>query len=540
MNYTGLSFMLVSIFFLSCSKQETHDHNFLSLDKTNIRLDPLPGSSENITVQSSAAWTAVISSGTTTWLQLDKTSGGPGNTVIKLTGTSNNPTVASQTGTVVFSQVNGNTLQPVVLTVTQKPYRLAIGYSKTLGGSDYESVRAVNTPDGGIVMAGFTSSTDGDVHGSHGKEDAWIIKLNSAGDTVWTRAMGGTGDDEASAISVTSDGSYIVTGSTDSDDGDITDKRPGFNKDVWVVKLDGNGHTGWSKTFGGSESDAGYAVIVTPDGGCLVAGATNSNNGDVAGNHGGTDVWVLKLDNLGHQQWAKTYGGSSWDEARRIVATAEGYVLAGLTNSGDGDVTGYHPPLYIGADMLVINIDFSGNKIWAKAFGGTSDDNATSITAAAGGGYLVAGYTNSNDGDVTGYHGTNAFFYDMWALKLNEAGDIVWAKTFGGKYDDAATSVVATPDGGFVLAGATASNDGDVTGNHNSDQNDDLWIVGLNARGNKQWTKAMGGSGDDAAYSISVNADGYTVIGVTSAADGDVSGRYRGQYDIWVTRLIVQ
>jgi hypothetical protein len=423
--------------------------------------------------------------------------------------------------------------------VIQRPYGFTLGYSKTLGGSDYESARSVSSPGGGIVMAGTTSSIDDDVRGSHGKEEAWIVKLNSAGDTVWTRTLGGTGDDEASAIGVTADGGYIVTGSTDSDDGDITDKRSNFNRDVWVLKLDGYGHTAWSKTFGGNAADAGFSLVITSDGGYLVAGATNSNNGDFAGNHGGTDVLVLKLDSLGHQQWSKTYGGSSWDEVHGIIATADGYVLAGLTYSNDGDVTGYHIPAIIGADMLVIRIDFSGNKIWAKAFGGTTDDDATSITATADG-YVVAGYANSNDGDVTGYHGTEALFTDMWVVKLNGDGNIVWSRALGGSFDEAATSVTATPDGGVVLAGAASSNDGDVTGNHNRGSYDDVWIVKLDDDGNKQWTKTLGGSGDDVAYSISENADGYTVVGVTSIADGDVSGSFRGQYDIWATRLIVQ
>jgi len=534
----GLHIAFAAVFLISCSKRDMHADDFLSLDKSSIRLDTLPGSSESIIVQSSVQWTAMVSSGAGEWLRLDKTTGGPGKTVVKLSSVHGNGTTTPQTATVTFSSTGGNP-HSVILTVTQKPYTFTLGYSKTLGGTDYESVRSVNAPDGGIVMAGATSSADGDVHGSHGKTDAWIIKLNSAGDTVWTRTLGGKGDDDASAINVTDDGGYIITGSTDSDDGDITDKRRNSNKDLWVIKLDGSGHITWSKTFGGSASEAGYSVTGTPDGGYLLAGATNSNNGDVEGNNGGTDVWVVKLDNLGQKQWAKTYGGSSWDEAHSIIATNEGYVLSGLTYSNDGDVTGYHTPTFIGADVLVIKIDLKGNKIWAKAFGGTTDDNATSM-AAVSDGYVVGGYTNSNDGDVSRYHGRQALFYDMWVLKLNGDGNIVWSKAFGGTFDEACTSLTKTPDGGFVLAGGASSIDGDVISNHNKADNDDFWIVKLDADGNKQWTKTLGGSGDDVAYSILVNADGYAVTGVTSRTDGDVSGIFRGQYDIWTTKLIIQ
>jgi WD40 repeat protein len=377
------------------------------------------------------------------------------------------------------------------------------------------------------------------VHGSHGKEDAWIVKLNSGGDTVWTRTLGGTGDDEVSAIITTPDGGYLVTGSTDSEDGDITDKRPYFNKDAWVMKLDGSGHLVWSKTFGSFGYDAGYSVIGTADGGWLVAGVAGNNNGDVTGYHGGGDVWVLKLDNHGDRQWAKSYGGSGWDEAHNIIAVPDGYVLAGLTNSADGDVTGYHKPTFIGSDILLVKIDLSGNKIWAKAFGGTHDETATGL-AAAPDGYVVAGYTTSRDGDVTGNHGQFDIYNDMWVLKVNASGNIVWAKAFGGSHDDAATSITGTPDGGFVLTGATSSNDGDVTGNHNTDGNYDGWIVKLDAGGNKQWAKALGCSDDDASYCVTVNPDGYTISGTTLSMDGDISGRQKGQYDIWAVKLIVQ
>src|SRR5215831_18110221 len=108
-------------------------------------------------------------------------------------------------------------------------------FSTLLGGTDFETARSINTPDGGLILAGYTASKDGDVHGSHGKSEAWIVKLNSDGDTLWTRTLGGTEDDQASNVCLTADGGYMITGSTASSDGDVTDKRPGFGTDLWLI-----------------------------------------------------------------------------------------------------------------------------------------------------------------------------------------------------------------------------------------------------------------------------------------------------------------
>jgi hypothetical protein len=127
----------------------------------------------------------------------------------------------------------------------------------------------------------------------------------------------------------------------------------------------------------------------------------------------------------------------------------------------------------------------------------------------------------------------------MWVLRLNKDGQIIWARTFGGTSLDAAVAITATPDGGVVLGGATFSTNGDVSGLH-AGGDADAWIVKLDGAGNKQWTKTLGGSGDEQADGIFVSGDGFAILGITTSMDGDVSGRNHGSYDLWVTRLIVQ
>lgn len=530
-------YLLIAAFLFSCHKEDKPDNNFLSIDKTDIRLDTAAGTTELITINSSVAWKAEIASGAAGWLQLDKVSGEPGKTMVKVSSIHGNPSPA--VGAVTFRPVDRGFPRPVVLNVTQKAYSFRFGFNKLYGGSGDESARWSKTMDGGFIVAVTTNSVDGDVRGNHGgASDAWIVRLNPSGDTLWTKALGGAGDDNATAIKENMDGSFVMTGYTNSEDGTITDKRPGYGVDLWIVKMDANGRVLWSKTFGGTNEDGGEAIASAPDGGCVIAGLTTSNDGDVSGSHGSSDVWMIKVDAGGRLQWAKAYGGSDWEEPRAIVATTDGYVVSGLTFSGDGDVRGFHPPDYIGADFLVLKIGADGSKLWARAYGGSDDEVSTCITTV-GDDYVVAGYASSKNGDVAGLHGPTTLLDDMWVLRLNKDGQIIWARTFGGTSLDAAVAITATPDGGVVLGGATFSTNGDVSGLH-AGGDADAWIVKLDGAGNKQWTKTLGGSGDEQADGIFVSGDGFAILGITTSMDGDVSGRNHGSYDLWVTRLIVQ
>ena len=167
---------------------------------------------------------------------------------------------------------------------------------------------------------------------------------------------------------------------------------------------------------------------------------------------------------------------------------------------------------------------------WQKSLGGTNDENAYSIQQTADGGYIAAGYSKSSNGDVTGNHG----FYDYWVVKLDGAGNIQWQKCLGGTSYDQAFSIQQTADGGYVVAGWSYSNDGDVTGNHGGD---DYWVVKLDTAGIIQWQKSLGGTNDDYAQSIQQTADwGYVIAGGSGSNDGDVTGNHGGA-DYWIVKL---
>jgi len=227
----------------------------------------------------------------------------------------------------------------------------------------------------------------------------------------------------------------------------------------------------WQKALGGSSGDYAYSVQQTTDGGYIVAGNTGSNNGDVSGNNGNADYWVVKLISTGNIEWQKAFGGSSTEFAESIQQTTDGgYIVAGYSFSDDGDVFGNNGS----DDYWIIKLNSVGDTLWTKTLGGTSRDWANSIQQTTDGGYIIAGWTQSNDMDVAGNKGGA----DYWIVKLDSVGTIEWQKALGGTADEQAQAVLQTTDGGYIIAGFTDSNNGDVSGNNGLN---DYWIVKLSS-----------------------------------------------------------
>ena len=352
-------------------------------------------------------------------------------------------------------------------------------WQKCLGGSSLEENPSIQqTSDGGYIVSCDTYSFDGDVSGSHGY-DIWLVKLNSSGLIEWQKCLGGTSGEYASSIQQTSDGGYIVSCSTYSNDGDVLGNHQCDNcvtSDFWVVKLNSTGIIEWQKCLGGYLSDNPKFIQQTLDGGFIVAGETQSNDGDVSGYHGGIDYWILKLNPIGQIEWQTCLGGSLDEYIYSMQQTLDGgFIVAGYTSSNDGDVFGYHATL----DFLILKLNSNGIIEWQNCLGGTSLEYNYSVQQTTDGGYIVAGMTESNDGDVSGNHGG----FDIWLVKLNSSGLIEWQKCLGGTYTEQVQFFqignkfcIQTNDGGYIVAGSTNSNDGDVSGNYGGF---DIWVVKL-------------------------------------------------------------
>jgi hypothetical protein len=406
----------------------------------------------------------------------------------------------------------------------------AIEWQKCLGGTFFDQANSIQqTNDGGYIVGGKTFSNDSDVIGNNGLWDAWVVKLDPVGNFQWQKCLGGTNDDFVFSIQQTIDDGYIVAGYTKSTNGDVSGNHGGVD-DAWIVKLDTVGNIQWQKCLGGTGSEQANAIKQTADGGYIVVGFTTSNDGDVSGNHSSnSDCWVVKLDASGNIQWQKCLGGTNFEIASAIQQTSDGgYVVAGITNSNDGDVSGNHG----GNDYWVAKLDAVANLQWQKCMGGTNNDYNFSIQQTIDGGYIAAGYTQSNDGNVSGNHGYN----DSWIVKLNGVGNLQWQKCLGGTSKDVSNTILQTNDGEYVVVGYTQSNDGDVSGNHFPGYSD-CWVVKLDTGANLLWQKCLGGTDYDFAYSMQQTTDGgYIVAGYTASNDGDISG-YHGGQDMWIVKL---
>lgn len=279
----------------------------------------------------------------------------------------------------------------------------------------------------------------------------------------------------------------------------------------------------WQRCFGGMDEDRANTVVMTDDGGMVLAGMTRSNDGDVSGQHGWMDVWVLKLDASLNIMWQKCFGGTGIDEAYCIRQTLDGgYILACGSRSTDGDVTVPHGE----EDLWILRLDAAGSLRWQKSYGGSKEDRAVSITEADDGSYLVAGYILSDNGDVLFNHGAA----DIWALNLNPQGTVLWQKSLGGTDWDIPGALVQTKDYGFLIAGHSYSEDGDVDCGIEGRK---IWLAKVSHTWNLEWQSCLEGK---SANAIVITADtGMLVGGETEAGKGVVYKLYPDGAIQWKT-----
>jgi hypothetical protein len=426
----------------------------------------------------------------------------------------------------------------IVLT-TQNLFAQApsIQWQKCLGGTNSEqSFNSIEqTTDGGYILASWTDSYDGDVSGNHGVWNIWIVKLNNLGAIQWKKCFGGSGDTSFMnwniSIKQTLDGGYVFASTTMSNDFDVSGNHGGY--DIWVVKLNSTGNIQWQKCLGGTGMEFAQSIELTSDGGYILASWTDSNDGDVSGNHSGTDAWIIKLNSTGVIQWQKCIGGSGLEQAYSIKQTPDnGYVVACRAYSNNGDVSGNHG----GGDFWLVKLNSSGVIQWQKCYGGTNYEEASDIQLTNDGGYIICGQTNSNNGDVIGFHGG----VDCFVIKVNSLGAIQWQKCLGGTTNNGPFAgmryrIIQTNNGGFIVFSTSDSNDGDVIGNAF-----DYWIVKLNSSGTIQWQKCLGGTSMEQACSVNQTSDGgFILSGYTLSNDVDVSGNHggSGSVDAWIVKL---
>jgi hypothetical protein len=368
-------------------------------------------------------------------------------------------------------------------------------------------LKAQQTSDDNYILFGVTES-----YGA-GSRDAWLIKTDSNGNELWNKTWGRSACDGAQSGQQTSDGGYILAGwgrwspSWDTDfwliktdaDGDeewykrygsvgsddtgyfvqktsdngyiftgITKSYGAGDWDVWLVKTDGNGDEQWNNTFGGELTDGGFVVRQTDDGGYIITGWVDSFGS------GAHDVWLIKTDSNGDEMWNKTFGGADKDSGHDVQQTSDGgYIIIGYTNSyGDYD-----------RDFWLIKTDSSGNEDWNKTFEGADCYSGIEFMGHSGGmsvrqitdGYIMVGVTDASYGNGP---------LSVLMIETDSNGDELWNKTFGGSSYDEGYWINETSDGGYIISGGTLSYGPPGTNG---------WLIKTDSDGNEDWNKTFGG-----------------------------------------------
>ncbi|MFX0555952.1 hypothetical protein ACOCEA_04100 [Maribacter sp. CXY002] len=394
-----------------------------------------------------------------------------------------------------------------------------VEWIKSYGGSGEDTGQAiVQTTDGGYAILGFSNSTDGDLqHKTAEVNDYWLLKLDADGNLEWTKTYGGSKDDRGQSLVQTFDGGYALTGYAMSDDGDGS-LNNGFH-DNWILKLDASGTIEWEKSFGFSGHDHSYDILQTQDNGFFFTGFLDLTSARADGNtekantltsHGVGEFWGTKITAFGEIQWRGYFGGTNNDRAHAAVLTkSNGFVMAGFSESDDYDISNTQG----GYDFWLVKVDEKGNLLWERSFGGSGIEISYDIANTIDDGYIVAGNTFSTDGDISENKGES----DIWLIKVDDVGNLVWEHTYGGTGFDAAQSVIASKDGGYFVVGNSKSTDIDVEVNKGEN---DIWILKTDANGKLIWQESIGGVDLDYGFDILENTDGsILVVGETLSAD---------------------
>ena len=373
--------------------------------------------------------------------------------------------------------------------MTPVPLPTSKGWLKTFGGTGADNGYSVQqTIDGGYILVGETYSFGA------GSADIWVIKTDGNGNKLWDKTLGGMNQDYNPNIKQTNDNGFIITAKTYS-------FGAGEN-DIWVVKLDENGTEQWNKTYGKQFVDYNGECQQTTDGGYIIVGTTSRNEPL------NFDLWLIKIDSEGNEQWNRTFqtAPQSFEFGLSVQQTNDsGYIIAGSYISY-GTNTSY--------DIWLIKTDAQGNEQWNRIYRENSSWKATrSIEPTSDGGYIVLanrGYYESKQ-------------VDFFMMKINQYGDEQWNKTYGGLQDDYGLESYQTSDRGYITIGYTMSYGAGEA---------DVWMIKTDTYGNEQWNRTYGGKYNDAGHSIDLTSDGgYIITGIKGSYVKD-----NPTCDIWLIK----
>jgi hypothetical protein len=396
-------------------------------------------------------------------------------------------------------------------------------------------IYSIATTDKGILFVGADDGNPGGIipYSPYEAGNVLIGKIDSNRQISWIKVYGCSGGAGARSACQTADGGYAVLGNALSNDGYVT----GFKGvvDMWLLRLDKDGNLLWEKCYGSSQDDGSMSIANTPDHGFILLGATNGTDGDVPNHYGGfygIDWLVIKTDSVGNVQWSRDLGTVN-DEGDKgsILSIGSSYYLVSAAISGDHDCTdtAWHTGVNAGYDVYILKLDASGNVLWDSSYGGSGTDNAVyAIFDVRDSSIVTVGSTNSTDYMVTDYHGGND---DMWAIKVNKNGTLLWQKTLGSNQEDHGTGLCAAHDSSYIVYGSI--NEGSIGGG-------DCWLSLLDNSGNESTHKIFGGTDAELPNSIITYLSGYVATGISASTvftEGATNGRNCGGEEGYLSYL---
>jgi hypothetical protein len=363
-----------------------------------------------------------------------------------------------------------------------------IQWQRCIGGMNFDyNAKIVQIADGGYIVVGNTSSSNGDVSNYHhgicgGNQcyDGLIARIDSAGNIIWCKAVGGSRDDRLTSVEIVSPNRILVTGYSGSDDGDVSGNHDstflpaGDGFDAWALSIDLAGNILWTKCYGSTntiEKFHGSCKVDTNE--IFLIGMACGNNGDVIDNHnvGFADAWIVKIDTNGTILSSRCYGGNADEEAVSFIQIENNKFsfLASATSSGNGDLL--NNPDNVSQSIWLVTIDSIGQIVRQNVYWGSGFDKPKLVTKLNENKYVVAAFTYSTDHDVTNLRG----WVDTWILFIDSTGTVLYQSCYGSSGFDQLGDMVVSND--LILIGATSDfNDFDVSNNYGSK---DFWLYSL-------------------------------------------------------------
>ncbi|MFK5855112.1 MAG: T9SS type A sorting domain-containing protein [Bacteroidota bacterium] len=386
----------------------------------------------------------------------------------------------------------------ILIIITFPHYTFAqiedIAWQECFGTYEYDKTMCISKFNKGYLLGIHIEDDTTYISNYHGKGEIWIVNIDSIGNVLWEKCFGGSEGESPKKIIPINQNSVYLYNISYSTDGDV---QNGKDASFWIVKIDSLGNILWENSYGNRSCDDRDALLM-PDGGLLIMGRIMYAGIDVSTHYGANDIWMCRIDSIGNILWEKTFGNTGLDNAGKIKLTSNNTILMAGGHYTTGGMIQCPDLGTDGADVWIVEINLKGEVLNQWCYGGSHNDLAYDIIEIEDG-YVFVGSTNSNDGDVSGFHGIpgDVPSTDIWVCKIDFLGNLIWQKCLGGSKSEYPKYITQSEDEGFVIISNTSSQDGDISHNNSFVGVRDVWVVKIDSIGELQWEYCYGGLGDE-------------------------------------------